>query len=66
MLARVFSCAVIGLEGVIVEVEVDTTIGCPAPTLSVCLIKPCRRVVRGAIGGKERCGFVIRAEAYRG
>jgi len=27
MLARVFSCAVIGLEGVIVEVEVDTTSG---------------------------------------
>ena len=27
MLARVFSCAVIGLEGVIVEVEVDTTNG---------------------------------------
>ena len=29
MLARVFSCAVIGLEGVIVEVEVDTTNGLP-------------------------------------
>ena len=29
MLARVFSCAVIGLEGVIVEVEVDTTQGLP-------------------------------------
>ena len=27
MLARVFSCAVIGLEGVIVEVEVDTGTG---------------------------------------
>jgi magnesium chelatase family protein len=27
MLARVFSCAVIGLEGVIIEVEVDTTTG---------------------------------------
>ncbi len=27
MLARVFSCAVIGLEGVIIEVEVDTTSG---------------------------------------
>jgi hypothetical protein len=26
MLARVFSCAVIGLEGVIVEVEVDYTL----------------------------------------
>ncbi len=30
MLARVFSCAVIGLEGVIVEVEVDTSDGLPA------------------------------------
>jgi magnesium chelatase family protein len=30
MLARVFSCAVIGLEGVIVEVEVDTGDGLPA------------------------------------
>lgn len=29
MLARIFSCAVIGLEGVIVEVEVDTTQGLP-------------------------------------
>ncbi len=30
MLARVYTCAVIGLEGVIVEVEVDTTQGLPA------------------------------------
>ncbi len=30
MLARVFSCAVIGLEGVVVEVEVDTGEGLPA------------------------------------
>ena len=29
MLARVYSCAIIGLEGVIVEVEVDTTNGLP-------------------------------------
>jgi magnesium chelatase family protein len=29
MLARVFSCAVIGLEGVIVEVEVDMAAGLP-------------------------------------
>ena len=29
MLARVYSCAVIGLEGVIVEVEVDTSQGLP-------------------------------------
>ncbi|MDK1030230.1 MAG: magnesium chelatase domain-containing protein [Anaerolineae bacterium] len=27
MLARVFSCAIIGLDGVIIEVEVDTTTG---------------------------------------
>ena len=29
MLARVYSCAVIGLDGVIVEVEVDTAQGLP-------------------------------------
>src|SRR4030042_938494 len=29
MLARVYSCAVIGLEGVVVEVEVDTSDGLP-------------------------------------
>ncbi len=33
MLARVFSCAVIGLEGVIVEVEVDTGQGLPGMTI---------------------------------
>ncbi len=30
MLARVFSCAIIGLDGVVVEVEVDTGQGLPA------------------------------------
>jgi magnesium chelatase family protein len=29
MLSRIFSCAVVGLEGVIVEVEVDYTNGMP-------------------------------------
>jgi magnesium chelatase family protein len=29
MLARVFSCAVIGLDGVVVDVEVDTSSGLP-------------------------------------
>lgn len=33
MLARVFSCAVIGLEGVIIEVEVDYSNGLPAVTI---------------------------------
>jgi len=33
MLARVYSCAVIGLEGVVVEVEVDTTQGFPGTTI---------------------------------
>ena len=33
MLARVFSCAVIGLEGVVVEVEVDTAQGLPKTTM---------------------------------
>ena len=30
MLARVFSCAINGLDGVVVEVEVDTWQGLPA------------------------------------
>jgi len=29
MLSRVYSCAVVGMEGVIVEVEVDTGDGLP-------------------------------------
>src|SRR5512133_3199197 len=33
MLARVFSCAVVGLEGVVVEVEVDTGDGLPSITI---------------------------------
>jgi magnesium chelatase family protein len=33
MLARIFSCAVIGLEGVVVEVEVDYTNGLPGMTI---------------------------------
>ena len=35
MLARVFSCAVIGLEGVIVEVEVDTGGGNGLPSVVI-------------------------------
>ncbi len=33
MLARIFSCAVIGLEGAIIEVEVDTGVGLPGMDL---------------------------------
>ena len=33
MLARVYSCAVIGLDGVVVEVEVDYTSGFPGMTM---------------------------------
>ncbi|MFC2055631.1 magnesium chelatase domain-containing protein, partial [Chloroflexota bacterium] len=33
MLARVYSCAVIGLEGEIIEVEVDTGQGLPGMTI---------------------------------
>ncbi|MDP3184877.1 MAG: magnesium chelatase domain-containing protein, partial [Anaerolineales bacterium] len=33
VLARVYSCAVIGLEGVVVEVEVDTGQGMPGMTI---------------------------------
>ena len=43
MLARVYSCAVIGLEGVIVEVEVDTGEGLPSMVIvgSIDLIIVC-------------------------
>src|SRR3990172_5374472 len=33
MLARIYSCAVVGLDGVIVEVEVDYTSGLPGMTI---------------------------------
>ena len=33
MIARVYTCAVVGLEGVIVEVEVDYTTGFPGMTI---------------------------------
>ena len=33
MLARIYSCAVVGLEGVVVEVEVDNTTGNPGMTI---------------------------------
>jgi magnesium chelatase family protein len=33
MIARVYTCAVIGLEGVVVEVEVDNTTGFPGMTI---------------------------------
>ena len=51
MLARVYSCAVIGLDGVIVEVEVDTSQGLPGmdiagtPDLCIWLRKRCIRLM---------------------
>ena len=52
MLARVYSCAVIGLEGVLVEVEVDITQGLPAFTvvgLGDTAVQESRERVRAAI-----------------
>ncbi|HSF83829.1 MAG TPA: magnesium chelatase domain-containing protein, partial [Anaerolineales bacterium] len=52
MLARVFSCAVIGLEGVVVEVEVDTAPGLPTITivgLPDAAVKESRERVEAAI-----------------
>src|SRR3990172_1609378 len=52
MLARVFSCAVIGLEGVVVEVEVDTARGLPNVTivgLPDAAVKESRERVEAAI-----------------
>jgi len=52
MLARVYSCAVIGLEGVVVEVEVDTANGLPTVTivgLPDAAVKESRERVEAAI-----------------
>jgi predicted ATPase with chaperone activity len=49
MLAKVYSSAVIGLEGVLVEVEVDIAQGLPAFTIVGLAIPPCRRVANGCV-----------------
>ncbi len=52
MLSRVFSCAVVGLEGVVVEVEVDTTRGLPGTDivgLPDAAVKESRERVHAAI-----------------
>lgn len=52
MLARVFSCAVVGLDGVIVEVEVDTADGLPSMDivgLPDAAVKESRERVQAAI-----------------
>ncbi|HEX9090288.1 MAG TPA: YifB family Mg chelatase-like AAA ATPase [Anaerolineales bacterium] len=52
MLARVFSCAVIGLDGVVVEVEVDTGLGLPGMTivgLPDAAVQESRERVRAAV-----------------
>ena len=48
MLARVYSCAVIGLEGVIVEVEVDTGQGLPSMVIVSLLASLSKRVVNAS------------------
>ncbi len=65
MLARVFSCAVLGLEGVIVEVEVDFASGLPAiiivglPDASV---QESRERVQSAV---KNSGFVYPRKRFR-
>ncbi len=57
MLSRVFSCAVVGLEGVVVEVEVDTTRGLPGTDivgLPNQAVKESRERVHAAI---KNCGL---------
>ena len=52
MLSRVYSCAVVGLEGVVVEVEVDTTRGLPGTDivgLPNAAVKESRERVQAAI-----------------
>jgi magnesium chelatase family protein len=64
MLARIFSCAVIGLEGVVIEVEVGYTNGLPGMPLWACLISQCRRVVSVANRRQERW-LAFPASSYR-
>ena len=40
MLAKVHSCAMIGLEGILIEVEIDIAQGLPAFTVWLCLPEP--------------------------
>ncbi|NQU29429.1 MAG: ATP-binding protein, partial [Anaerolineae bacterium] len=52
MLSRVYSCAVVGLDGVVVEVEVDTTRGLPGTDIVGLLnaaVKESRERVQAAI-----------------
>jgi len=52
MLAKVISCAIVGLEGVIVEVEVDISAGLPSFTivgLPDAAVQEARERVRAAI-----------------
>ncbi len=56
MLARVYSCAVIGLDGVIVEVEVDSASGLPAMDivgLPDAAVKESRERVQAAIKNSD-------------
>lgn len=62
MLAKVISCAVIGLEGAIVEVEVDISPGLPAFTivgLPDTAVQEARERVRAAIRNSG-CTFPIK------
>ena len=66
MLARIFSCAVIGLEGVIVEVEMDTTNGLPGTDIVGLPDKAVQeKLFARAIGGEERAPS-LSARAHRG
>ena len=63
MLARVYSCAVIGLDGVVVEVEVDYTSGFPAWISSDCRMQPCRKAASGCRRPLRMPVCLIRAAA---
>jgi hypothetical protein len=70
MLARVYSCAVIGLDGVVVEVEVDYTAGFPGMTivgLPDAAIQESRERVQATVRkAGVRCLVVNIAPAIRG
>ena len=65
MLAKVLSCAVVGLEGAVVEVEVDTSGGLPAFTivgLPDTAVQEAKERVRAAI---RNSGFFFPPNASR-
>ena len=65
MLARVFSCTVIGLEGIIIEVEVDTTSGLGGVEIVGLPDKPCRKAANVCMQTQGGYGFTVEYDVER-